>query len=215
MSRRSPLPPPPPPEHVRAWPDRRALLADRARAIGELRRRGLAVAPLLLLWAYGLVAALGWAFCSLGLGSFEERGAGYVTGVVELTLGLIFLVPAVIGIGFGVAKDRTVRGRLDAWAALGPDPENDHRLRAGARSAVWLGLSGVLCVIGFALAVTGVAQPSSPGVGETAYLVGTGVIALVIGALGVLRAVGHQRWAGRVLSPVPPREGDGGGGGHR
>lgn len=207
-----PLPPPPPPEHLRAWPDRESLLADRARAIGELRRRGLTVPRLLLLWTYGVVAVLGWALFSLGLGAVVDRNADYVTGLVELVLGLFFLVPAVIGIAFGVAEDRTVRGRLDAWAALGPDPGNDHRLRAGARGAVWLGLSVVLCVIGFALAVAGALQPGSTRVGETAYFVGTGVIVLVIGVLGVVRAVGHRRWAGRVPSPVPP---PGPGGAHR
>lgn len=202
---RTPLPPPPPPEDIRAWPDDEALLADRARAIAELQRRGLTFARLLLLWAYGLVAVVGWVLCSLGIASLEGRSPDYVIGLVVLVFGLFFLVPAMIGIGFAVAGDRTIRGRLNAWAALGPDPENDRRLRAGGRCAVWLGLSAGLCVIGLLLVVTGVAQPGSGSVGETAYLIGTGAIALVIGALGALRAVGHQHWARRVLSPVAPR----------
>ncbi|MFB8349986.1 hypothetical protein [Streptomyces niveus] len=212
MPSRTTLPPPPPPGHLRAWPDHESLLADRARAIGELRRRGLAVPRLLLLWTYGVVAVLGWALFSLGLGAFEDRNADHVTGLAELVLGLFFLVPGVIGIGFDVAGDRTVRGRLDAWAALAPDPENDYRLQAGARGAVWLGLSAVLCVTGFALAVAGAVQPGSTGVGATAYFVGTGVIVLVIGVLGAVRAVGHRRWAGPVPGPVPA---PGPGGAHR
>ncbi|WP_405613511.1 hypothetical protein [Streptomyces sp. NBC_01508] len=209
---RTPLPPPPPPEHLWSWPDHESLLAERARAMGELQRRGLSFARLALLWSYGLIATLGWILVSLGLGAFEARNADYVTGVVELVLGLFFLMPAVIGVGFDLARDRTVRGRLDAWAALRPDPGNDHRLRAGGRSAGWLGLSVALCLIGLVLAFTGVGQPGSGGIGETAYLIGTGVIALVIGGLGVLRVRGHQRWAGNVLSPVSLREG---GGAHR
>ncbi|MET4924642.1 hypothetical protein P3L51_20175 [Streptomyces sp. PSRA5] len=209
---RPPLPPPPPPAHLRAWPDHESMLADRALAMGELRRRSLTAAGLLLLWSLGLVAAVGWLLVSLGLGHFEYRNADYLTGLVELTLGMTVLLPAVIGTGFSVARDRALRGRLDAWAELGPDPANDHRLRAGARGAVWLGLSAVLCVIGLGLALTGGGQSDSAGVGEAAYLVGIGVIALVIGVLGAMRAVGHQRWAEYVLSPVPPR---GRGGAHR
>lgn len=194
---------------MRAWPDREALLADRALAIGELQRRGLTLGRLLLLWAYGLVAWLGWALFSLGIGSFLDGSADYVTGSVELVFGLCFLLPAMIGIGFAVARDGAIRGRLNAWAALGPDRENDRRLRAGGRCAVWLGLSAGLCVVGLLLVLTGVAQPDSSGVGMAAYLVGIGVIALVIGALGAMRALGHQRWAGRLLGPVPVREGGG------
>lgn len=188
------------------------MLAERALAMGELRRRSLTVAGLLLLWSLGLVAGFGWVLFSLGLGHFEDRTADFITGFVELVLGVIVLVPAVIGAGFSVARDRVVRHRLDAWAELGPDPENDHRLRAGGRSAVWLGLSLALCVIGLGLALTGGGQSDSAGVGEVAYLVGIGVITLVVGVLGAVRAVAHQRWARYVLSPAPRR---GRGGAHR
>jgi hypothetical protein len=167
---------------------------------------------MVMLRSLGLVAALGWVLVSLGLDHFEDRSADYPTGLVELVLGVIVLIPAVIGAGFDVARDHLVRDGLDAWAELGPDPEGDHRLRAGARSAVWLGLSVVLCLIGLGLALTGGGQPEYAGVGEVAYLVGIGVIALVVGVLGAVRAVLHQRWAERVLSPVPPR---GCGGAHR
>lgn len=188
------------------------MLAERALAMGELRRRSLTVGGLLLLWSLGLVAGFGWVLFSLGLGHFEDRSADYITGFVELILGAIVLLPTVIGTGFAVAGDLALRRRLDAWAELGPDPENDHRLRAGARGTVWLGLSLALCVIGLGLALTGGGQGDSAGVGEVAYLVGIGVIALVIGVLGAVRAVGHQRWSRHVLSPVPPR---GRGGAHR
>lgn len=212
MFRRAPLPPPPPPEHLCDWPDHESMLADRVLAMAELRRRSLTVAGLLVLWSFGLVAGLGWVLVSLGLGHFENRSADYITGFVELILGAIVLVPAMIGTGFSVARDRAVRVRTEAWAELAPDPENDHRLRAGARSAVWLGLSVALCVTGLGLALTGGGQPESTGVGEAAYLVGIGVIALVIGVIGAVRAVGHQRWAEHVLSPVRP---PGRGGAHR
>ncbi|MFI6083127.1 hypothetical protein ACIBBB_19465 [Streptomyces sp. NPDC051217] len=212
MFRRAPLPPPPPPAHLRDWPDREALLAERAAAMTELQRRGLSVVRMLRLWSLGLGAGMGWVLFSLGLGHFEDRTADYITGLVELVLGVIVMVPAVIGAGFGVARDRTARERLDAWAGLAPDPRNDHRLRAGARSGVWLGMSVALCVVGLGLALTGGGRPDSAGLGEVAYLVGIGVIALVIGVLGAIRALLHQRWAGHVLSPAPER---GRGGAHR
>ncbi|MFD3481770.1 hypothetical protein [Streptomyces sp. NPDC058665] len=212
MFRRAPLPPPPPPEDLYDWPDLESLLADRAAAMAELQRHGLSVTRMLLLWSLGLWAALGWILVSLGLGHFEDRTADYITGLVELVLGVMVLVPAMIGAGFAVARDQAVRERLDAWAELAYDPENDHRLRAGARSAMWLGMSVALCVAGLGLALTGGGQPDSAGLGEVAYLVGTGVIALVIGVLGAIRAVLHQRWAGHVLSPAPER---GRGGAHR
>lgn len=188
------------------------MLAERAVAMGELRRRSLTVGGLLLLWSLGLVAGFGWVLVSLGLGHFEDRSADYITGFVELILGAIVLLPTMIATGFAVARDRALRRTLDAWAELGPDPGNDQRLRAGVRGTVWLGLSLALCVIGLGLALTGGGQGDSAGVGEVAYLVGIGVIALVVGVLGAVRAVGHQRWSRRVLSPVPPR---GRGGAHR
>ncbi|MEV8344108.1 hypothetical protein [Streptomyces niveus] len=212
MFRRPPLPPPPPPALPQAWPDHESMLAERALAMGELRRRSLTAGGLLLLWSLGLVAGFGWVLISLGLGNFEDRNADYITGFVELILGVIVLLPTVIGTGFAVAMDLALRRRIEAWAELGPDPENDQRLRAGVRATVWLGLSLALCVIGFVLALTGGGQSDPAGVGEVAYLVGIGVIALVVGVLGAVRAVGHQRWSRHVLSPVPTR---GRGGVHR
>lgn len=212
MPRRTPLPPPPPPEHLRAWPDRESLLADRAFAMAELQRRSLTAGRLALLWALGLVAVLGWVVVSLGIGGFEDRNRDYVTGLVELVLGVLVLAPAVIGTGFVVAGDRAVRRRLHAWTGLAADPAYDRRVRAGARSAVWLGLSVVLCVLGPGLAAVGLLQPDSGGAGELAYLVGSGVIVLVVGLLGAEGAVRHRWWAADVRGPLPVATG---GGAHR
>lgn len=59
MSRRTLLPPPPP-EYIWAWPDREALLADRARAMGALIRFSIGVPRLLLLWLTAAGFAVGW-----------------------------------------------------------------------------------------------------------------------------------------------------------
>ncbi|MEU1773286.1 hypothetical protein ABZ601_04330 [Streptomyces sp. NPDC012842] len=60
MPSRSPLPPPP--VEIRAWPDRDALLRDRAAVLDELVRTFIGPARLGVLWLWAGVAAFGWSW---------------------------------------------------------------------------------------------------------------------------------------------------------
>ncbi|MFI5754228.1 hypothetical protein [Streptomyces sp. NPDC051569] len=216
MISRSPLPPPPPAEEAAVRPDDDALRAERDTAMVALARRGLAIRRLLLLWLSGALAVLGWAAVGLAIQGFAAGGLGAVTGLVTLVLALLFLGPAGAAAGFWLRGGRTVRRRLDAWAGLGPYPLTDIRVRAHGRSVIWLLPSIVLCLLGvwaMARAVDGAGGgPGSVTVGETVYAMGLGVTVLVTGVLGIVQAVGHQHWSGRLLDPVPVRRG---GGAHR
>ncbi|MFF3751175.1 hypothetical protein ACFYYH_12030 [Streptomyces sp. NPDC002018] len=210
------LPPPPPPPHLRSWPDREALLADRAATMAALAGRRLGIGRLVLLWLTGAVAALGWASVGLAIQSFEQGGLGQVTGLVALFLAAVLLIPAGVALGYWLERGRTVRQRLEAWAELDQDPPRDLRVRAHGRSVMWLLLSVVLCALGVwatAAAWTGAAPgPGSVTVGETVYALGLAVTALATGVLGAVQSYAHQAWSGRLLSPVPERRG---GGAHR
>ncbi|MFD5034061.1 hypothetical protein ACFVWX_22015 [Streptomyces sp. NPDC058220] len=216
MISRTPLPPPPPPEEIRSWPDREALLADRAAAMTVLTGRGLAIGRLLLLWLLAAVAVIGWAAVGLAIQSFEEGGLAQATGLAALVLAAVFLVPAGVGLGFWLRGGHDVRQRLDAWAALGQDPATDVRLRAPARCVAWLLPSVLLCLLGawgvghgWTAAGNG---PEPVTVGDAVYALGLEATVLLTGLLGIARSVAHQRWSARLLSPVPVRRG---GGAHR
>ncbi|MYZ39536.1 MULTISPECIES: hypothetical protein [unclassified Streptomyces] len=206
---RTRLPPSPPPPHLRSWPDRDALLADRAAAMAALTGRRLGIGRLVLLWLTGAVAALGWASVGLAIQSFEQGGLGQLTGLVALALGAVLLIPAGVALGFWLDRGRTVRERLEAWAELDRDPVSDVRVRAHGRSVMWLLLSVALCVAG--LWATGAAWagmapgPESVTVGETVYALGLAVTVLATGILGAVQSYGHQAWSGRLLSPIPVR----------
>lgn len=212
---RTRVPPPPPPPHLRSWPDREALLADRADAMAALTGRRLGMGRLVLLWLTGAVAALGWASVGLAVQSFEQGGLGAMTGLLALALGSVLLIPAGVALGFWLDRGRTVRERLEAWAELDRDPASDVRVRARAhrRSVMWLLPSVVLCAVGVWAtggAWAGMAPgPGSRTVGETVYALGLSVTVLVTGILGAVQSYGHQAWSGRLTSPVPVRRGGG------
>ncbi|MFJ2114482.1 MULTISPECIES: hypothetical protein [unclassified Streptomyces] len=215
MISRNPLPPPPPPEGIRFWPDRGARLAERDAALAELAGRGLTAGRLALLGLLGVVTALGWAALGLAVRSLETGGLGYPTGLVALVLALALLVPAVAGAALWLRRGRAVRERLAAWVAVGPDPVTDERLRAHGRTVMWLLPSVAVCLAGLALTLRGCAtlmtalgggagtEPVT--LGETVYALGLGATVLATGLLGLFQAVEHQRWAGRLLHPVPVR----------
>lgn len=73
MSRRPSLPPPPPPVEIRTWPDREAMLADRALILRALV--GMHLGPgrlgVLVIWA-GL-AAFGWLLVGSDSSSSSRR----------------------------------------------------------------------------------------------------------------------------------------------
>ncbi|MFI1398847.1 hypothetical protein [Streptomyces sp. NPDC020681] len=211
MSRRT-LPPPPPPIEMRAWPDHESLLADRARAMGELGRLSIGVPRLLLFWLAAAGFVVGWVLIGAALKSFEESVDvfSYMIIAVMVGLGLGCMVPTGLAIGFGIRRDKVVRERLGQWASLARDPARDARYRFPGESLFWLVPSFLLCALGLWLCI---AYPATARRGEQTYAgvtlaVGTGFILWLTGLMGVAKAVIHYRWAVRLLGTVASRETD-------
>ncbi|MFK3732620.1 hypothetical protein ACI2LJ_20395 [Streptomyces sp. NPDC088090] len=210
MPPRTPLPPPPPPAELRSWPDRDALLADRALALDVLLRRLLGGSRFALFAGSVLVLQLGWGMVGvtlvgLGTGAILDPVAFFV-GLVVSVLGLGVLVPGVRLAVRGVRQDRVARERLLRWAALDRHGPTDGRLRAPVLSACWMVLSAVLCGLGLWLgfAVPAGADPSD-GLGTVAYGMGVALVLWINGLIGLFKAVGHYRTVLRVVPP--PRRG--------
>ncbi|MFF1835257.1 hypothetical protein ACFVXE_13765 [Streptomyces sp. NPDC058231] len=216
------LPPPPPPVELRSWPDRGALLADRAFVLGELVKMHVAPGRLGLLWLWGALCALGWSLVGTALITFEESYDifGAAVGVVLAALGVCCAVPPVAFVVVGLRRDRRIRRLLDAWGTLDRDPAGDARLRAPGIGLVWMLSSIALCAAGLYLCV---AVPAGAEAGEDTYGtialgMGLGLIAWLLGLIGVTKAFAHRRWALRVLAgaPAPGRPPfSAGGGAHR
>ncbi|MFF6993698.1 hypothetical protein ACFY93_01840 [Streptomyces sp. NPDC008313] len=203
---RSSLPPPPPPPYLRTWPNRAALLADRYRALEELRRRSLGVHRVLLLWLLAVAAIVGWALLVLPLQQIEQQDpTGIILGPVFAVLGLAALSPSVIAVVLAVRRERDMRGLRDAWLALDRDPPADARLRSPGLSLFWLLSSFAVGAIGVwaALAATAGAEPGRDRYSDVALGLGIGLILWITGLIGVTKAVRHYRWALRALGPVP------------
>lgn len=221
MSRRSALPPPPPPVEIRTWPDRGALLADRALLLGALVRMHLGPGRLGLLWLWGALGALGWSLISTAFITFEESYdvISAIVGLVLLVLGVCCLVPAVILVVVGLRRDVLIRRLLAQWGELDRDPVADRALRMPGTSLVWLLVSFLLCACGL---YAGVAVPAGAVRGHDTYglmalIMGLGLIGWIIGLIGVTKALLHRRWVIRVLigAPAPATLISSGGGAHR
>ncbi|WP_328865737.1 hypothetical protein [Streptomyces sp. NBC_00304] len=221
MSRRSALPPPPPPVEIRTWPDRGALLADRALILGELVKMHLGPGRLGLLWLWGGLGALGWSLIGTAFISFEESYDifGAIYGVVLLALGAGALVPAVFLVAVGLRRDIQVRRLLVGWGELERDPVGDRALRMPGTSLVWLLLSFLLCAGGLftCVAVPAGATRGDDSYGLVALGMGLGLIGWLVGLIGVTKALLHRRWVIRVLigTPAPGALISSGGGAHR
>ncbi|MFJ6804812.1 hypothetical protein ACIQRK_02010 [Streptomyces anulatus] len=209
MSRRPSLPPPPPPVEIRTWPDREAMLADRALILRALV--GMHLGPgrlgVLVMWA-GL-AAFGWLLVGSGLVMFEQAADFFsgIAGILSLLLGAGALIPAVVLGSLYVARDREIRALLVGWGALDRDPEHDRELRLPGMSLAWLLLSFVLAAAGLALCVIGPAsaRPGDDSYGMVALIMGLGMVAWLAGLIGAVKALAHRRWVLRVLTaPAPP-----------
>ncbi|MFH9366340.1 hypothetical protein ACH4K8_11765 [Streptomyces anulatus] len=209
MSRRPSLPPPPPPVEIRTWPDREAMLADRALILRALV--GMHLGPgrlgVLVMWA-GL-AAFGWLLVGSGLVIFEQAADFFsgIAGLLSLLLGAGALIPAVVLVSLYVARDRAIRVLLGEWGALDRDPERDRELRLPGTSLVWLLLSFVLAAGGLALCVIGPAsaRPGDDTYGMVALIMGLGMVAWLTGLIGAVKALAHRRWVLRALTaPAPP-----------
>ncbi|MFJ2706525.1 hypothetical protein ACIO3R_25455 [Streptomyces sp. NPDC087428] len=207
MSRRSALPPPPPPVEIRTWPDRGALLADRALILGELVKAHLGPARLGMLWLWGGLGALGWSLVGTALITFEESYDIFSAffGVVFLVLGVCCLVPAVVLVAVGLRRDRRVRRLLTQWGELDRDTVGDRVLRLPGTSLVWLLGSFLLCAFGLyaCVAVPAGAVRGDDTYGLVALVMGLGFIGWLIGLIGATKAFLHRRWVLRVLIGTP------------
>ncbi len=193
-----PLPPPPPPAHIRTWPNRNALLADREQALEELRKRTLHPGRLALLWLTGVLALFGWAMvCMPLLMAADDDVMAFVVGPFCALLGLAALVPAVIIVVRGARTDRRVRELTEQWLELDEDRAVARHLRAPGRSLAWLLLSFVPCVGGLWTAFGGTYAAHNPY--EAVLALGSGTLLWLTGLLGAARAVGHYQWALRDL----------------
>ncbi|MCP9986812.1 hypothetical protein LUX01_09030 [Streptomyces sudanensis] len=207
-SRRRPLPPPPPPPHLRAWPDREALLADRDRAVGELAGRLLGGGRLAVFLLWLLLLEAGWGLLGAALvtfdGALDPFGAALALALAGLGVGAF--VPAVYFQVAGVRRDLAAYRLLVRWAALDRDPAHDARHRAPGLSLVWLLVSFALCAAGLwlCLAVPASARPGTTTYAEVGYGVGAGLLLWITGLVGAAKAVAHYRLAVRLLSPGPP-----------
>ncbi|MEU1147185.1 hypothetical protein ACFYO9_04820 [Streptomyces sp. NPDC005863] len=200
------LPPPPPPVYLRTWPDRQTLLTDRGMALEELHRRHLGVGRLLLLWLYGLGGSVGWALLVQPLQMLADKdSSGFLLGPVLGALGLAVLAPSVIGVVYAVRYDRRIRHLSAAWLALDHHPASDARLRSPALSLLWLLSSLAVCTLGLwaSFAAAAYAEPGRDTYADVVQGMGVGLIVWLTGLLGAAKAVGHYRWAVRMLAPAP------------
>ncbi|NWF26140.1 hypothetical protein HW130_07630 [Streptomyces sp. PKU-EA00015] len=197
------LPPPPPPFGVRAWPDRTSLLADRARAMAELHRMSIGGAVLVQLWLLAAGFAVGWVLIASALRTFVEAidPLSQLFGGVLLLLGAAFVVPTGLLIGFGLARDAKVRRLLRAWSSLDSDPAGDARFASPGLSLTWFLPSFLMCAGGLwsCFAVPAGAEPGQDTVPGVVLLMGLGMILWLTGLIGVSKAVGHYRWALRLV----------------
>ncbi|MEV7088975.1 hypothetical protein AB0O07_24330 [Streptomyces sp. NPDC093085] len=208
MSRRTPLPPPPPPAHLRSWPDRAALLADRALALAHLGGRVLGPAALAAYWLLTLGVEAGWALIALVLKAFVD-GTDDAMALMSLPLagiGLATLLTAGIFLAESVGRARRVRALMAEWAALDSDPGADAGLRMPARSLSWLLTSFVAGAagLGVALVVPATAVRGEDTYTDVAYAMVAGTVLWIAGLAGVTRAVAHYRWALRLRPPATP-----------
>ncbi|MFD7445098.1 hypothetical protein [Streptomyces sp. NPDC059909] len=217
MPRRAPLPPPPPPpppEHIRTWPGRDALLADRAAVLGDLVTRLLGVPRLLLFLLVVALLQLGWGF-GAGLTSLGHGLADPPTLLVMVfggAIGVGIMVAGGLAAGSGIRRDRRIRELLAQWASLDRDPAGDARFRAPGPSLCWFLVSFAVGAFGLWLsfATPATARPGSSTYGEVAYLMGVGAILWVAGLIGAAKAVALYRWAVRLTTAAPSAKAPGG-----
>ncbi|MER5893717.1 hypothetical protein [Streptomyces sp. NPDC001876] len=207
MPPRSPLPPPPPPVEMRSWPDRDALLRDRALVLGELVRMHIGPGRLGMLWLWAGLAALGWSFVGTAMLTFEESHdvIGAFMGLVCVIVGAGLLVPSAVFVALGMRRDRRVRRLLAEWGGLDRDPVGDVPLRRPAAGLVWMLTSYLLCAVGLytCVIVPATARAGQETYGTVAFLMGLGLVAWLTGLIGVVKAFAHRRWVVRVLMGAP------------
>ncbi|MEU9623361.1 hypothetical protein [Streptomyces sp. NPDC048155] len=215
------LPPPPPPVEIRSWPDREALLTDRAAVLGELVKRHVSPGRLVALWLWGVLGAIGWSLVGAALIMLEETYDLFsvLIGVILVGMGACCTVPAIVFVAVGVRRDLGIRKLLVAWGELDRDPERDARLRMPGVSLVWLLMSFALCAFGLyaCIAVPATAEAAQESFGLVALIMGLGMTGWIVGLIGITKAFAHRRWVLRVLigARAPEPLFSVGGGAHR
>ncbi|MFD4945905.1 hypothetical protein ACFVYE_28365 [Streptomyces sp. NPDC058239] len=221
MFRRAQLPPPPPPVEIRTWPDREALLADRAVLLGELVKMHVSPGRLVALWLWGALCAVGWSLVGAALITLEETYDPFsaLLGVILAGMGVCCMVPAIVLVVIGLRRDLDVRRLLAAWGELDRDPVRDARLRMPGVSLVWLLMSFALCALGLyaCIAVPATDEAARDSFGLVSLVVGLGMTGWIVGLIGITKAFAHRRWVLRVLigAPAPEPLFSVGGGAHR
>ncbi|WP_374986243.1 hypothetical protein [Streptomyces fradiae] len=202
------LPPPPPPPHLRAWPHREALLADRDRALGELGRLMLGGGRLTLFLVWLLLLEAGWGLLGAALAVFADAldPFGLLLGLLLALAGAGALVPAAYFQVAGVRRDAAAHRLFARWASLDRAPGPDARHRAPGLSLAWLLVSFALCAAGLwiCLAVPAGARPGEDSYAGVVYGMGAGLLLWLSGLAGAAKAVAHYRLAVRFLSPARP-----------
>lgn len=192
---------------VRSWPDRDALLRDRALVLHELVRMHIGPGRLAMLWLWAGLAALGWSFVGAALVTFEESYdvISAFIGLVCVVIGAALLIPSAVLVVLGVLRDRSVRRLLVEWGGLDRDPVGDLPLRRPAAGLVWMLASYLLCAVGLytCVIVPATARPGEETYGMVAFLMGLGLVAWLAGLIGVVKAFAHRRWVVRVLRGAP------------
>ncbi|MEV5507756.1 hypothetical protein [Streptomyces orinoci] len=169
------LPPPPPPPGLRSWPDRSALLADRARALRTLTHSALSPRRLALSAMLTSGYVLAWV-------SFA-----YATGWPHLAFGAALLAACAVPTWFTLRRERYLRHLATAWATLDPDPASVPQWRAPARALTWLAYALALIVLALALLTTPLTGTASP------VPLGIAAILLAAGAHGLAQVLGYRR----------------------
>ncbi|MEU1074060.1 MULTISPECIES: hypothetical protein [unclassified Streptomyces] len=202
MPFRTPLPPPPPPVGIRTWPDRDALLRDRAAVLADLVARQLGPGRIAAHWGWAVLLATGWAFVGTAIIAFTEAldVLSVLYGAVCLVIGLGALVPTAVAIVAGLRKDARIRRLLAQWAALDRHPATDAGLRAPGLSLAWLLPGGLMCAVGLFVCVTvpAAARPGDDTYGVVVLGMGLGLVCWLTGLIAVNKALSHRRWALRL-----------------
>ncbi|MFD5897878.1 MULTISPECIES: hypothetical protein [unclassified Streptomyces] len=206
MSRRAPtLPPPPPPVHIRTWPDDQALLADRAGILGWLVGRSMGFARLAQFLLLVAGVQFGWLMAGQALRALAEEVVdplGMIMGGLLAAFGLGVMTAAGIVLGLLLRRDGAMRSLTRQWAALASDPVRDARLRLPGVSLCWLLISFLVGAFGLWLSLDtpATARQGQDTYAEVVYLMGAGTLFWIAGLIGVTKAVGHYRWAVRLVT---------------
>lgn len=190
------------------------MLADRAAVLSDLGGRSLGAAALVVFWLLVAGVQLGWGVVGVAL-TVSADGLAPFGVLIRAALGAVGLgamVAPVIFLGLSVQRHRTTRSLMEQWAALASHRAGDARFRMAGASLAWLLTSFAAGAAGLwlALVVPAAARAGEDTYGGVTYAMGAGTLLWIAGLIGAARAVGHYRWAIRLVAPTR-RDGAGAG----